>query len=370
MQRRQLRRVLTALATSVLASASLAIEAPATAPAAEPRPAITPNDEAAFYQQLQQVTHRRNLREFNVADAVVQALAAAEVDQAVALLGKAALTDPLANIALVRVQNWCGRLTSARIPDPQPQIARLPAELGAAGAARAAGVLIAESDYLTRARVACSRAQFDYQGIEARLRAAADAGHPASTTELAQFTRDAAKRSALLQVAIDKNYPPAAYALATSRLIAVQRGETTENVGSIRELLKQAGRTVSKAKLDLANCMALGCDGHPADAATAAAFGLDAARDGEPAAFLSMVRMPWGIRMPRTQVLAWQFFGNRLNEAGCLGDGYVTHAVTFAQTIQALTRGQDTALLEQAAQQMETLWRDFGARARKYQGCD
>ena len=108
--------------------------------------------------------------------------------------------------------------------------------------------------------------------------------------------------------------------MATNLLIAVQRGQTTENVSKIRELLKIAGRAIPRAKLDLANCMAVGCDGHPADALTARAFGIDAARDGEPTAFLSMVRMPWGARMPRAQLLAWQYFGDRLNEGGCMGD--------------------------------------------------
>ena len=40
---------------------------------------------------------------------------------------------------------------------------------------------------MQRARAGCSKAHFDYTGIEARLRAAADAGDPASATELAQF---------------------------------------------------------------------------------------------------------------------------------------------------------------------------------------
>jgi hypothetical protein len=158
-------------------------------------------------------------------------------------------------------------------------------------------------------------------------------------------------------------------ALATARLIAVQRGETTENVASIRLLFKQAGRTLSKAKVDLANCMALGCDGHPADAATAAAFGTDAARDGEPSAFLSMVRMPWGGRIPRAQLLAWQYYGDKLNETGCSGDAYVLASVTFAQTIGMLEKGQDAKLIEQAKAQAEALWNDNGARAMREQGC-
>ena len=74
-------------------------------------------------------------------------------------------------------------------------------------AARVAGVMYAEVDYMQRARAGCSKARFDYTGIEARLRAAADAGDPASATELAQFLRDPAKREAMLQSAVEQELP-------------------------------------------------------------------------------------------------------------------------------------------------------------------
>ena len=115
--------------------------------------------------------------------------------------------------------------------------------------------------------------------------------------------------------------------------------------------------------------MALGCDGHPADAPQAAQFGMDAARDGEPSAFLSMARMPWGRRLTRTQLLAWQYFGDRLNEAGCGGESYVVSSISFEQTIRALEDKQDAKFLEQARAQGEELWRDNGDRAKREQGC-
>lgn len=229
--------------------------------------------------------------------------------------------------------------------------------------------MIAEQKYLERARASCGKAQFDFGAIEARLRAAAEKGDPASATELSQFVRDPQHREALLQAAADKNFAPAVYTLATSRLMAVQRGETTENVASIRLLLKQAGRTLPKAKIDLANCMALGCDGHPADAAQAQAFGLDAARDGEPTAFLSIVRMPWARRLSRDQILSWQYFGDRLNEVGCGGEAYVGAAVAFDQAITALETSADAKLLEQAKAAADSLWQSNADRARKEQGC-
>lgn len=362
-------------ALALVLNSAYAIEAPKPQPAPAPPPEapkvdIEATDEAGFYEQLQRVTHYRNLRGLDVSAETIEALARGEIDRAVASLSAlAAQGNQKANVALVRIQHWCGRVTSSRPSDPTPQIAKLGGDLPAARAARAAGVIRAEAEYLPRGRAACGKTNFDYGNIEARLRQAADAGDLASATELAQFVRDPAQRQTLLQSAVDKDYAPAAYAVATNLLMAVQRGQTTENVASIRRLLKQAGRSLPKAKLDLANCMALGCDGHPADALAARAFGVDAARDGEPSAFLSMVRMPWGGRLSRTELLAWQYFGDRLNESGCMGDAYVGSAMTFAQTIQLLEKGQDARFMEQAKAQAEDLWRDNSQRAMQEQGC-
>jgi len=357
-------------------SSAIAIEAPdaSTQPAAPAQPQgareIKPRDESAFVQVLQRSAHHRNLTGLKIAPDVVAALAKGDVAGAITHLSQqAAGGNNDANIALVRIQHWCNRFANARPPEAQAQIARLPPTLDPERAARAAGVILAEESYRKTASEGCARAQFDYGGIEGRLRAAAEAGDPASATELAQFIRDPERRQAMLQGAADKGFAPAQYVLATGRLMAVQRGETTENVASIRLLLKQAGLSINKAKVDLANCMALGCDGHPADAAGAAAFGTDAARDGEPGAFLSMARMPWGMRMKLDQLLAWQYFGDRLSEAGCVGENYVTATVTFDQTIKALEQRMDAATLERARGQADAIWRDNGERAKREQGC-
>jgi len=354
-----------------------AIEAPkpatppdAAAPQSPPSAQITPTDETAFYERLAYVTHKRNLTGLGIGDEPLKALASGAIDTAIATLSTQSVAgDRNATIALVRIQHWCSRTATAQPNDMQAQLGKLSQVLPPERLARAAGVMIADRAYLEKARQGCMRAPFDYGGIESRLRGAAEAGDPASATELAQFARDPAKRQALLQQAADRNYAPAMYALASSRLIAVQRAENTENVGSIRLLLKQAGRTLSRAKVDLANCMALGCDGHPADAPSAAAFGIDAARDGEPMAFLSMMRMPWGNRLTRPQLLAWQSFGERLNESGCTGDAYVQNAVFYTQSLAMLQKGQPPAVLEQARSQTETLWQENAERAKREQGC-
>jgi hypothetical protein len=357
-------------------SAAFAIEAPQPtapaqgAPGAVPPAQIVPTDEAAFYEVLQASAHHRNLTGLKIPPDIVRALARGDAAAAVAMLSKqAAGGSNDENIALVRIQHWCNRIANTKVADTKTQIGQLPPPLSQQRAARAAGVIIADEKYRQVARQSCGRAQFDYQGIEARLRQAAESGDAASATELAQFTRDPARRQAMLKAAADKGFAPAQYALATTLLMAVQRGETTENVASIRLLFKQAGRSLNKAKIDLANCMALGCDGHPADSAAAAAFGIDAARDGEPGAFLSMARMPWGARMTRSQALAWQYFGDRLSEAGCVGEGYVLTTINFDQSIKVLEQRQDAKFLEQARAQSEELWRDNGERAKREQGC-
>lgn len=364
-----------AAALLLIQSAALAIEKPKQVPPPEAppeAPAITvaPTDETQFQLVLQRVSTFREFRGLKIGDEVIDQLSRGEADKAVASLSKlAAQGDRDANIALVRIQHYCNSVAQSRPLDWQAQLPEVGKQFPPERAGRVAGVLKADAEFAPRAKAGCSQARFDFGGIEARLRAAADSGDAASATELAPFVRDPAKREALLQSAISKNYAPAMYAAASQLLAAVQRGETTENVSKIRDLLKVAGRSMPKAKLDLANCMALGCDGHPADARTALAFGTDAARDGEPTAFLSMARMPWGRQMPRVQLLAWQYFGDQLNEAGCMGDAYIVTSLGFAQSIPMLENRQPTQVLEAAKSQAETLWKENGERAKKENGC-
>jgi hypothetical protein len=361
------------------ASVAHAIEVPKPQPAPEqqkqeeppPEITITPTDERAFYEKVQRVTAYRSLRGLKIPPEVIADIGKGNADAAVATLsGLASQGSNDANIALVHVQHWCVAVGSQRAGDPKAAIAKLIKNQPENRAARVAGVIYAELDYMQRASASCRKARFDYTSIEARLRTAAAAGDAASATELAQFLRDPAKREEMLQTAAKANYPAANYKIATNLLIAVQRGQTTENVSKIRELLKIAGRAIPRAKLDLANCMAVGCDGHPADTLTARAFGIDAARDGEPTAFVSMVRMPWGQRIPRPQLLAWQLFGDRLNESGCMGDQYIPTTLAFGQTIGMLTSVLDNEDLEETKKQFDALWAEHGVRAMKENGCE
>jgi hypothetical protein len=377
MNTRRLARAGTLAALWLAACAAHALEAPKPqAPREEeaqqppPQVTVTPTDERAFYEKVQRVTVFRSMRGLTVPADVIAEFGRGNADAAVATLSKlASAGNNDANIALVLAQHWCAAVAQQRAGDPKAVIAKLVQNQPEQRAARVAGVIYAEVEYMQRARVGCQKARFDYTGIEARLRSAAAAGDAASATELAQFLRDPGQREAMLQSAVKKNYPPAVYKIATNLLMAVQRGQTTENVSQIRELLKIAGREIPRAKLDLANCMALGCDGHPADAMTARAFGMDAARDGEPTAFMSMVRMPWG-RLSRDELLAWQYFGDRLNEAGCMGDQYVPTSLAFGQTIGLLEHAVNPQMLQEAHSKAEAFWNEHGVRAMKENGCE
>jgi hypothetical protein len=353
-----------------------AIEAPKGAaapppPVAQPAqpPEVTPTDESDLYAIMQRVSRRELLAGLKVSDEAVTALIQGKADEAVTgLTAQANRDDFEANVALVRIQRWCAGIARTNL-DSKARLSKLSTELPAERLPRAAGVLQAQESYLKTAKEACARARFDFPGIEGRLRRAAAAGNPPSATELAYFTGDPKRREELLQSAADKGYIPAIYTLAVNRLLQVQRGESTA-AATIRPLLKQALRELPDAKLDLANCMAYGCDGRPADTLNANSFGVDAARDGHAEAFASMVRLPWGERMPREQLLAWQYFGNRLNESGCLGDAYLQSVVNFSQTIQQLETNQSPELLARAKELGEKYWSDYSARAKRAQRCE
>jgi hypothetical protein len=355
-----------------------AIEAPSKSrpastdsPPTEPFSAVVATtDPQTLHPQLVRTAHRQRFARLNVETSVVDAMVGGDIAGAVAQLSaKAQTNDPASNIALVRVQHWC-----ARIPPPDRHrdvklLEQLRPQLSEAEIERLQKLITLELKYEASALKSCQQAQFDYRLIEAQLREAADAGEPMSVTELAKLETRPARIEELLQQAASKNYAPAQYALAMHRLMAVQRGEQTQNVGTIRVLLKQAGRTLSQAKLDLANCMALGCDGHPRDVAGAVVFGLDAARDGERDAFASIARMPWAARLPMEQRLAWQYFGQRLNESGCFGEHYLQMFRVLRENVAAYEKNADTKTREEAQSIAENYWQQFGARAQREQHC-
>lgn len=332
-------------------------------------PAQEASDAAAFVAQMQRVTYRQLLRGLEMPPDTIESLARGEMAQAIESLGtQAAAGNTAANVALIRLQRRCAVLAQAVRPDAA-SLEKLRAGLPEARAARVMAVVDAQTEYNQTGQASCRAARFDLRGIESRLRTASDQGDLVSATELARFTNDPARREALLVAAAAQNHAPAQLQLAQSRVVGVQRGLSTENVASIRILLKQAGQILPQAKLDFANCVAVGCDGHPADAPTAAIFGVDAARDGEAAAYPAMMRMPWRGRLRPEEIVAWQYFGDRLNEAGCMGDGYVGGTVQFSQTLAQLEKGLKPDMLSAGQQLAEKYWNDFGDRAKREQLC-
>ncbi|HSN70147.1 MAG TPA: hypothetical protein VLT59_01505 [Steroidobacteraceae bacterium] len=325
----------------------------------------------AFYQRLVTVDRSQALRDLDVPDDIVALLAKPDVPAAVSKLEALAQQgDVDANVALVRTQHWCAGLArsgGATNDQREPALreALPPEELPAALA-----VLRAEQAFIAEANASCAAARFAFRQIEQRLRAAAAAGDAVSSSELARFTRDAAQREAFLEAAAEGGYAPAQYQLAVNRLFAVQRGQTTEKVETIRLLLKQAGQSMPAAKVDLANCMATGCDGHPADSATAAAFAVDAARDGEPSAYVGMLRMPWRASLDPSEIAAWQIFAARLNDAGCTGTRYLETGIALARVNAQFAAALKPEQLERAQSLADRYWTQFSERAKREQRCE
>lgn len=350
-----------------LSARLLAIAALASA-ASHAQDALPP---AEFVAHLEEVAHRQLFRGLGIEPGVIAALSQADFAGAVATLsaGAAQGSQPF-NIALIRLQHSCARIVQSPTAANPAQLDKLRADLPEARATRIIAVLEAQNEYTKKAQMSCRNARFDLRRIEATLKQSAEQGDAVSATELARYTGDATRREAMLVAAAAKNYAPAQHALAQSRVVGVQRGLSTENVASIRTLLKQAGQTLPLAKLDFANCVAVGCDGHPADAPTAAVFGVDAARDGEAAAFPAMMRMPWRQRLKPEELLAWQYFGDRLNESGCTGEGYLGAAVNFTQMLGQLEKTVRPDVVTAGKQLADRYWTDFGERARKEQLCD
>ena len=189
-----------------------AIEAPPTAtpqnPPQQTAPAkveVTATDEAAFYERLQYVAHKRNLVGLGASDDVLKSLASGSMQAAIGSLSSLSVAgDRNATIALVRVQHWCSRMASAQPTDAQSQLQRLAPTLSQQRLARVAGVFVAERAYQQRAKQGCSNAPFDYAGIESRLRAAAEAGHepPALSINSHGFVAATARE------AVDVSYGP------------------------------------------------------------------------------------------------------------------------------------------------------------------
>jgi hypothetical protein len=357
-----------ALAGSALlawTSVTGAIEAPATASVAGAP------DRTGFYRKLVAVDRAQALRDLDVPADIADRLSRAEVPATVSELeGRAAKGDVAANVALVRTQHWCAGLARPPNPPLEQTAQQLREALPPEELPDALGVLAAEQAFNQSAAAACSQARFAFQEIERRLRAAAAAGDAVSASELARFTRDASKREAFLEAAAEAGYAPAQYQLAVNRLFAVQRGETTEKVDTIRLLLKQAGQTLPAAKVDLANCMATGCDGHPADTATAAAFAVDAARDGAANAFAGMLRMPWRSSLDAAEIAAWQRFAERLNEAGCNGTAYLATKTGLSRINAQFAAALSAEQRERADSLATRYWDEFSARAKREQRCD
>lgn len=363
---------LPALALAIGKPKAPPVEPPKQEQPAEPKNAnVQPTDETAMYAQMYRVSTKQIMLELTLPEAVKQQLRDGDIDKAVDALNKLnASGDETATLALMRIARNCNRINSVASAPPVEKLDNRYDNIPPERAARILGVMKARHAKAKLLQASCVRAKFNYAEIQNQLGAAAENGKPASVVEAAKFTNDPKQRTALLEAAAAKNFLPGMYALAVDRLYAVQRGDTTENVSSIRTLLKQAAREYPTAKIQLANCMSTGCDGHPAEPANAAVFGVDAAKDGEPTAYASMAYMPWGVQFTREQLIAWQLFGDKLNEAGCFGEHYEELASQFLDTTARLEKGLPSDAVKRGHDLADQYWTQFSPRAKREQGCD
>src|SRR5918993_949663 len=162
-----------ALAALWLATcAAHAIEAPKPQPAPEkpaeqppPELTVTPTDERAFYEKVQRVTAYRSMRGLKIPPEVIAELGRGNADAAVATLSRLAVEgNKEADIALVHVQHWCNSVTSQRAGDPKVQMAKLLKGQPEQRAARVAGVMYAEVEYMQRARARQTRSDAAERG--------------------------------------------------------------------------------------------------------------------------------------------------------------------------------------------------------------
>jgi hypothetical protein len=80
--------------------------------------------------------------------------------------------------------------------------------------------------------------------------------------------------------------------------------------------------------------------------------------------------MPWGVQLTREQLLAWQYFGDRLNEAGCFGEHYEDLVPQFLDTTARLEKGQPQDVIKRGHDLADQYWTQFSPRAKREQGCE
>ena len=274
-----------------------------------------------------------------------------------------------ANIALVRIQHCCGSVAGGRRPDVNAQISKLSPDLPPDKAARVAGVIQAEADYMNRARAACRKATFDYRRYRSAAARAAEAGDPASATELAQFMRDPAKKKALLKAAADKNIRPRCTPLRPScwsPCSAARRPRTSARFASCSS--RRAARCRKPRWIWRIAWRWAATDIRPMRSLPAPSASMLRAT-ASPMAFCSMVRMPWGSTHVARAAAGLAVLRRSTQRSRLHGRQLHRRCDQLRADDRDAREESGPAVAGSRHKLAEELWRDNEARAKKENNC-
>ena len=343
--------------------------APAPVAAGEKAPVegTTKDPQPQFVRELLRSEVRSDYAGVELDSATLDLLAAGNVAEAARVLeARAAGGDRAANLALSTLQE-CSTVATDAVQQLEANEWRgVSRDLTAARRGRIELALDARRRLAEATARSCGQATFDRTAIAQRLQAAADAGDEASLRRLGEETTDPQARLKLWTSAAMLGYPPAQVDLAQHyrrEFLTAQRSG-----GRMKFWLDVAARNSAAGKLLMAECQMNGCNGQPADAASAARLLREAAAEGDLEA-LDRLGSPEGEATIEERV-AWAEFRDRLNEAGCYGASEYPRVSVASWRMQQQNSASSPYVQDQERTLSEQYWREHGAKARRALECE
>jgi hypothetical protein len=307
-------------------------------------------------------------------DTTLAEVAAGRVEETVsALEARAAAGDTDANAALAQLKD-CRLLESAieRAAGAAARVIGSPAVVATMPEERRKRMrLVADvrHHHFEEGLQSCRRARFNGPAIDQRLRAAAAAGDETSLWVMSAVPEYHDERMRSLAAAAMLGHVRAQYEMG----IAYRGGYTGAKRHGPKEKvwLELAAPKLPNAKEALAECYFEGCDGRQPDPDNGLRLLAEAALLGHGARVEQMRPVGAGEALPAEQRFALAEFRNRLNDSGCFGvSGYVRIGFDSWETEQLMQRSLSNFVQQQVRTLAEQYWRDHGASARSFLGCN
>ncbi|HJS22551.1 MAG TPA: hypothetical protein VJ764_07815 [Steroidobacteraceae bacterium] len=360
-----------------------AVEAPGEMRSSVERPpAASPEaPDARFLARLQRNSARRLLRDLPLSPDVADLVAAAQLQQAAALLeGRSSDGDRNATVVLTQLQLLCESPDAVRrqAGEPAPMAGSLDSELARSAPVpadlrrRIEASVQADAEARTRLERSCRDTRFNASAIEQRLRRAAEAGHEASLWTLGRYFDDSEQRNRHWLSAAMLGYPAAQASLAEQLLEESLQGDR-RNRGRMNFWLDAAAKHSPQVKAKLGECILNGCNAQPPDSGAAVSLLREATLLGELAAFdaLASVSRSEPLAPSEEELYGLQAFLQRLNETGCYGaTTYPVAALKSLRSLREIGRGLSPHALQDAEQLGAARWHNHGAAARRAQHCE